>query len=364
MADKPKFDDLKSKADEIYGIYAANFAGKPRATREMAMIDDLIARLTALIEETRTLMNGDRNPAVLAFLETAIDNLERYRNERTAIEQAKRDPHAVEGATLANRANRVFDVYQRHFAGQDRGTRDRMLLHEMVNELESVQRELRDLVNRGGTGARGDLETVAAQLQLYRDEVTNVARSQTVGTNEEIANRLAQLANAQFKLYADHFAGKSRTSRRPALLERMVANLEEYQAEMRELLESGFSSQMNRNNIGTIANNLEMYRNELIAIRDAREQTSVSDLAGALGGAANDVFNEYREHFAGKDRASRDLELMGKLCDQLREVALQMREIDAEIELEVNQKNLRIVEERWATYEVEFRNIRDAKGIA
>lgn len=364
MADKPSFDELKSRADEIYGIYAANFAGKPRATREVPMIEDLIARLTALVEETRTLMNGDRNPAVLSFLETAMDNLDRYRNEKGAIEEAQQNPHAIEGATLANRANRIFDTYRRHFAGKDRGTRDRMLLHEMVGELETIQAAMRDLISRGGTGARGDLETVAAQLQMYRDEVTNVARAQTVGTQEEVANRLAQLANNQFQLYQAHFAGKSRVSRRPALIERMIANLEEYQAEMRELAEAGFSSEMNRNNIGIIANNLEMYRTELIAIREARSQTAVSDLAGSLGGAANEMFELYRENFAGKERATRDLELMGTICDSLREIALQMREIADEISLDVNDKNLRIVEERWSTYESEYRNIEEAKGTA
>ncbi len=362
MADKANFDDLKSSADEIYGLYTANFAGKPRATREIATLDDLITRLTALIENTRTLMNGDRNPGVLAFLETASENLDRYQKERVAIIDAKRDPQAVVGAALANRANRVFDAYRRHFAGKDRGTRDRMLLHEMVGELEELQLAMRALVNQGATGARGDLETISAQLQMYRDEVTNIARAQTAGSKEDIANRLAQLANAQFTLYTNHFAGKSRSSRRPELLARMIANLEEYQAEMRELADEGFKSDMNRKNIETVAQNLDMYRTEIVAINEAREALAVADLAGVLGGAANDVFNEYRENFAGKDRKTRDLDLMGKLCDQLREIALQMRDIDDAIELDSNQKNLWIVEERWATYEVEYTRIQEAKG--
>ena len=364
MADTPNFDSLKHSADEIYARYTANFAGKPRATRELGILEDLITQLDALIEQTKTLMNGDRDATIVDFLETATSNLERYHSERSAIREAKAQPHAVEGALLAARANRCFDVYGRHFAGQNRGTRDRMLLHEVVNELEDLRVQMRNLLDRGGDKIRGDLETVSQQLQMYRDEVTNIARAQTVGTQEEVANRLAELANAQFKLYQAHFAGKSRTTRRPALIERMIANLEEYQAEMNELAEDGFTSTMNRNNIGIIANNLEMYRNELKAIRDAREQTAVADLAGALGGAANEVFAAYQDNFAGKERATRDLDLMSTICDQLREIALQMREIGDEISIDSNDKNLHIVEERWATYEGEFRRIQEAKGIA
>ena len=361
---KPTFAEIKDRADAIYTSYAANFAGKPRATRDLSLIDRLISDLHGVVEDARTLMNGDRNPAMLSFIETAAENLERYQDERTKIREAQRDPHTVFTATLANRANRVFDAYRRHFAGQDRGTRDRMLLHEMVGELEELQRRMRKLVEQGADGAQRDLDTITAQLEMYRDEVTNIARAQTVGTGEEIANRLAQLANAQFNTYRDHFAGKSRTSRRPELLERVASNLEEYQAEMRELEEGEFESEMNRNNMRIIDQNLELYRRELTEIRNARGEASVRDLAGVLGGAANDVFAEYAEHFAGKDRRTRDLDLMGVLCDRIREIALQMREIADNIELETNAANLAIVEERWTTYEEEYRKIAEAKGIA
>lgn len=361
---KPKLEDLQTQANEIYSNYSANFAGKPRATRDLSLLDNLVDQLDSLIENTRTLMNGNRNPAILSFLETASENLERYREEKTAIQRAKENPHAVEQATLANRANRVFEKYQRHFAGKDRGTRDRMLLHEMIGQLEGLLDGLNELVAQGSTTAKSDVDTIETQLDMYRKELTNVARAQTNGTPEDVSNRLAQLANGQFTLYTDHFAGKSRVSRRPGLLKRMIANLEEYQAEMRELIENGFTGQQNKNNIDIVGQNLDMYRKELAEIQKVRAETSVADLAGALGGAANDVFGMYRDEFAGKDRRGRDLELMGTMCDRLGEVALQMRDIADEIELEVNEKNLTIVEERWATYENEYRMIKEAKGIA
>lgn len=361
---KPTLADLKERADSVYSTYSANFAGKPRATRDLSLLEDLIERLHDVVEDARTLMNGNRNPAILSFLETATDNLERYRTEENAIQDAQARPHAAESAVIANRANRVFDVYGRHFAGADRGTRDRMLLHEMVQELERFRDELQALVDGGADSARSDLDTVETQLEMYRQEVTNIARASTVGTPEEVANRLAELANRQFSQYREHFAGHSRATRRPGLLERMIANLEEYQAEMRELQDEGYHSEQNRSNIGIIANNLELYRKELEQIYETREENPVRDVAGALGGAANEVFAEYGEHFAGKNRQTRDLEQMSRICDALREIALQMRAIDDEIEIEMNQKNLQIVEERWATYEAEYRKIAEAQGLA
>ncbi len=361
---KPKLSDLQDRADSVYQTYASNFAGKPRPTRDLDLLEKLITDLDGVVDDARTLMNGDRNPAVLAFIETATENLDRYQNERGLITEAKKDPLGVQGALLAQRANRVFDAYRRHFAGKDRSTRDRMLLHEMVGELEGLEKRMQSLVEQGAANSRQDLQTVRQQLGLYRDEVTNIARAQTVGTQEDVANRLAQLANAQFALYRDHFAGKSRASRRPGLLARMISNLEEYQEEMRELRDNNFRSQMNDNNISTVQQNLELYRSELEEIRKVRKETAVRDLAGALGGAANDVFAEYGKEFAGKERRTRDLDLMSKLCDQLRDVALQMREIDDNIDLDINAKNLAIVEERWATYEDEYRRIAEAKGAA
>lgn len=358
---KPTLPDLKERADSVYQSYTANFAGKPRPTRDLDLLGRLIGDLRGVVDDARTLMNGDRNPAVLAFIETATENLARYENEREMITQAQRDPLTVEAARLASRANRIFDTYRRHFAGRDRSTRDRMLLHELTVELEELERRMKSLLEQGSQSTRADLDTVTQQLSLYRQEVTNIARAQTVGTPEEVGSRLAQLANAQFQLYRDHFAGKSRLSRRPGLLARMIANLEEYQEEMRELRDEGYRSDANDRNIDTIQQNLTLYRTELVEIEKARAEAPVRDLAGALGGAANDVFAEYREHFAGKERRTRDLNLMTKLCDQLRDISLQMRDIDDEIELDINASNLAIVEERWATYEEEYRRIEEAQ---
>jgi hypothetical protein len=82
---------------------------------------------------------------------------------------------------------------------------------------------------------------------------------------------------------------------------------------------------------------------------------------GMLGGAANEVFEEYRQKFAGKDRRTVDLATMTTLCDQLSEIVRQMADMGRTEKNEMNERNLDIVIERLSTYEEEWRAIRDAQ---
>ncbi len=364
MMPKPNLADLKAQADTIYQNYDASFAGKPRATRDLVQLDGLISELESLIEDARTLLNGSRNPAVISMVDTAKENLERYREERSLIAELKGDDVTIEAAHAANRANRIFDVYGRHFAQKDRSTRDARLLDEMVEELQAIRAQMERLVELGSSSAERDLEVVSRELNMYREEANHIRAAYRTGTPNDRVNRLAALANSQFSLYNAQFAGKGRTTRRPELLERMIANLEEYRSMMRQVQQSGFASTMNANNIRIVGDNLDMYRKELDEIRKARASTEPSDLAGMLGGAANEIMAEYRENFAGKDRATRDLDHLGNLCDGLWEAARQMETLRGEPDIEFNDKNLQIVHESWATYEDEYKRIQEARGIA
>ena len=361
---KKSLAELKEQADTIYQQYQDHFAGKPRATRDLGLISEMIAGLESVLTSCQTLMNGGRNPAVMSMSDTVRENLDRYRQEKKAIEELQRQPGSLDAANLADQANRTFDRYGRHFGGQDRGTRDIGLLEELIADLERIQGQMRSLASGGVDAASRDLQTVESQLQLYRQERANIEAARNNGTRDEIASRLASLANAQFGVYANHFAGKSRSTRRPELLERVVRNLENYRDAMRNLQESGYTSEPNRRNIGIVEDNLKVYRDEIGAIRAARAEASDEEIASWLGGAANEIFGEYAEKYAGKDRRSRDLDRLGVLCDQLAEIARQMREIGARADLEFNTKNLDIVRERWASYENEWRMIREARGIA
>lgn len=355
---------LKTQSDEIFETYRARFAGQPRATRDVNEIRGLITRLTKVINDAKILMNNGRNPAVASLVESCQENLNRYREEEAAIIQAQSNPYSVEGARLASAANRVFDCYNRHFAGQERATRDPLLLKELMEELARVRTAMTVVAEKGIEATKGDIKTVDAQAGLYEQEVVQIERARQDGADADRATRLAQLANNQFALYNAHFAGKRRTTRRPELVQRMIGNLESVLGSMEDLDKSGYVTDVNRNNMNIVRQNLDMYRGELTEIRKAREGSTLEDLAGMLGGAANDAMALYRENFAGKDRRTRDIAMLGTICDELRYIGMQMEAIARTVDLEFNEKNLDIVNESRALYESEWREVRNVQAVA
>ena len=106
-----------------------------------------------------------------------------------------------------------------------------------------------------------------------------------------------------------------------------------------------------------------MYEAEVAEIKKVRAQTKLIDLMGNLGGAANDCMSEYREHYAGQDRTTRDLDRLSKLCDQLGEIARQMSDLARVEKNEMNAKNLAITTDNLVMLENEYREIQKAKGI-
>lgn len=361
MADTLSAQEAQNRINDISSTYDARFAGKARATRDPQELEGLIAQLEEVLEQVKGSTGGEAD----TVKESGTTNLDLYRNELHAIHEAKsQGPQVIQAANLATWANFVFDEYRRHYAGMSRGTRDVGRIEEMVMELEAIQDDMAALNRIKSTdGLKADMEVVKNNLAMYREELKNIKSARTSGTHQERADLLANAANEQFTIYRANFAGKGRTTRRPALLERMINNLEDLIYEMRNLNAKGLRSASNVKNIGIVKDNLDMYRNELAAIKKSHKDTSVEDRAGMLGGGANDVMSAYREGFAGQNRATRDLDLLKSLCDELYETGIQMREIqDDHPELEMNNKNLTIVMDNLSLYHAEYRNIQEAKG--
>ena len=356
---------LRAEVDQLTGEYDARFAGHSRVTRDLEDLNNIINRMRSVVGELARLpRSNDRT----TLEDNARGSLTLYENERKEVMKAKGHGADFEDFdALRTEANMVFAQYNRHFAGQNRATRDLGLLAEMIEDLERIGEEMRELApaiaNIPNNGAKADIDLVTDTLKLYQTERGEIIEARGMGTADEQAAALAEVANGQFKLYDEHFAGKNRLTRRPALLQRMIASLEQVLDRMRTLKSQGGVGSFNDDNIGVVEGSLGTYRTELGEVRKARQGTSFGDLQGSLGGTANEIFDEYRANFAGQDRKTRSLDLMGFIADRLAEVGRQMSELGRAEPTEMNSNNLRIVTDTRVMYEREWQRIAEAKGV-
>lgn len=353
----PTVAALQSEVEDISNTYQARFAGHSRVTRDISEMEELIRRTRDVVTKLEA---EPKSEEVDAMLVSARENLSLYQNEREAIRAAKAaGPDLEEFTKLGVQANFVFSRYRRHFAGKSRNTRDLGLLAEMIDDLQKIQQRMQPIAkkNVGVAGLAEDLELVSTNVKLYVAERGEIADSRGSGTLDQQADVLAEVANGQFKLYQDHFADKSRLTRRPQLLQRMISNLETAKDRMGGLKKAGLKSEVNDNNINIVNTNLQLYRTELAEIKKARAAVKLSDLMGNLGGTANEVMEEYSANFAGKARKGRDLELLSKLCDQLGEISRQMADLGRAEVVDFNLKNQQIVNDNINMLETEYEEI-------
>lgn len=346
-------DEIRRKADQIHQNYTARFAGMPRISREAGILDAMVKGLDELIPNA-----GDAT--LRADLQTTR---ELYVKEAASVRAAQAaGPEAFEAHNLSTWAQLTFSRYGRHFAGKSRTTRDLGLLEEMIADLEKVAGQMDALAslfsNEELTTTRSSLDT---NLELYRSELSTIAEARGAESLERQADLLATIANDQFAIYKEHFAGKSRLSRRPALLNRVVTSLAGIQERMKALQSQGLRSEMNDKNVEVISERMKAYRAEVEAIRTQKQQTTFEQLVSALGGTANETFEVYREHFAGKDRKTRDLSILDRLLDELLSIAKQMDALDRVRADASNERNLSIVVDHMRLYERERSNIVEAQ---
>lgn len=356
---KTTLQDLRARADRIHRQYQTNYAGHPRITRDPDALESMVKQMDLLIAHSRRLPASQQ----MQISRTLRDNRNLYAREVKAIRDAQADgPEAMYAHQLASWANFASARYRRHFAGQNRATRDPALLEEMVADLDRLVPLIADQRTRVDSEELQTAHSNAQQnLALYRTELDAVRAAQTEADPEQRADLLARLANDQFAIYRDHFAGKSRISRRPALMERMITTLEGILEGMKALQAGGLTTGSNGQNIGIVEERLSGYRTELTAIRDSKSSASFEDLVTALGEAANALFAEYREHFAGQNRATRDPAVITRLCDGLFDIARQMDDLDRVRDDEANQRNLGIVLDNLRLYDREFELILQAQ---
>jgi hypothetical protein len=349
--------------DNITSEYDRDFAGQNRSTRDIEQMDRLIARTKEVLARIDEIPAVAQGPQLVELRTLVTGSHDTYETERKQIVQARSaGPEQQQFALHASMANFVFARYTRHFAGQDRSTRDAALLAEMIEDLKGIERNMKAIQSkRRAEGFARDLEVVESNLKMYQAELKEVETVRASGTPEEKASILATLANEQFALYRTNFAGFSRNTRRPQLLMRAVDSLKRIHKDMEAAQKTGQAGEHNEKNLGIVTENLKMYETELVEIRKARQATSMTDLLGLLGGAANDLFDAYRKNFAGKNRGEVDLALLSGICDRLGEILRQMVDLSRAEENEMNAKNIEVVCDQLAMYEQEFEAVRNVQ---
>lgn len=342
--------------DRLENRYRVRFSGHPRVTRSPDELQEMLDELATL---------QDRVADQPELAERVQTNTTLYTNERDAIVEARKVPGAIGAFRLRLWTDLCVGRYRRNFAGKSRLTRDVQLLEEISGFLGALRGQIEPLSARyPGLELSGALQSVNRTGELVSKEIVQIRAARTSGSQADQGSRYAQLANHQFELYQQGFAGASRISRHPPLLERIIAALEEIAAGMVRLQRAGFTDPNNDRNLGLVTDRARSYKVELNEIVAAQKAAALEDRINALGGAANQVFAQYREHFAGKNRADCDEEKLTRLFEILWAVALEMDTIDRDEGHETNERNLSLVLDNLLLYHREWQAIREAKSDA
>lgn len=322
--------------DDIHARYRSRFANFPRITRDPELLESILTDARQLVgtsgldaEEAKT-------------LETNVDL---YEKELQGIRAAQgQGPAAMVIHRLTTWANYTQSRYARHFAGQQRRTRDLGILAQCIDDGERLLKEMEALAKRDATPdlTRG-MEITRNNLKTYRTERDRIREERKKVFGADRGTLFARLANDQFGRYRTHFANKSRASRSPRMLVYIVDALQEILDGMEALYEDGFTTEAHTKNIALVKNNLGVYKAERENIARVLGQIPLTQRVGELGGAANEVFKTYRENFAGQNRTTRDLPLLDQQIDLLLAVAHEMDRIDRDHDDDTNASNLALV---------------------
>jgi hypothetical protein len=349
-------ESLGQELEQLDREYSSAFAGQSRLSRDLGQLDRMIDRASSVLKRIDQIPSAAQGPDLIRLRDAAAQSVQLYTEERAAIVRAQEVGPSFESFSLeATTANLVFARYRRHFAGKDRSTRDLALLGELVEELKHIDKRMAQLLQETRSSEfERDRKIVRDNLTQYQSEIEQIDTAQNTGTPEQQASVLATLANNQFAAYQTHFAGEARISRRPALLMRIISSLKKVHERMVGYRDGGLDQEFNTKNIGIVEERLKIYETELVEVRKVRQATSMPDIMGELGGAANKLFDEYRSAFADKPRSQVDLERLGNICDKLAEVRRQMSDLSRAEDNDMNTKNLDIVTEQLVMFEGEF----------
>ncbi|MGE0398145.1 MAG: hypothetical protein AB7T06_15695 [Kofleriaceae bacterium] len=230
----------------------------------------------------------------------------------------------------------LINSFARHIGGRPHGACDRLHLQEIIERLQELSLRVTSLPLADAVRMRLDmLRTLAREIETFEKP-----------SPAEYAAHLAARANQQFTLFKRLVVG--RTLVRPALVARIAANLETVERELEAIPSASIP------NPDYHATNLKLVKRELAKVVEVRDnperELPAAERARLLATAAMAEREDYRTSFAGRDRATVDLDRLGQICDRLGEIAFQVVALPPEVAGELTQQ----LAENLDAYEVEF----------
>ena len=231
---------LGTRANLVFSRYRRHFAGQDRRSRDLGLMDELIADCEALQREAAELVVSKAPEGLRKDLEIITENLALYRRERSAIIEARSTGTPDErGSALANLANRQFELYKLHFAGQSRMSRRAGLLERIQAELQTIAEGMAQLA-ANGLGGEPNVKNagiVAERTAIHGKELEQLHMVQEQTTAFHRLRAIEQSADSVLSDYDKAFAGKDRATRDPAELSLICDRMAELERQLAALVE-------------------------------------------------------------------------------------------------------------------------------
>lgn len=160
--------------------------------------------------------------------------------------------------------------------------------------------------------------------------------------------------------YAAAFAGQSRVSRDIEQIDKMIARGSSILSRIDQIPSAAQGPDLLRLRQAA-AQNIGLYTQERAAIARAQEVGPSFDAFSGEATAANLVFARYARHFAGKDRSTRDLGLLGELVDELKQIDKKMSAVLKDSKSDDFERDRKVVRDNLAQYQSEIDLIETAQ---
>jgi len=172
-----------AEAQSALDRYRVLFAGQPRTTGRLDNLDVILRSL----ERSRAGLAEIADEKHAQNITVLDQNLASYRVERGLIAEAH-EKVSVRDKTnhLGAGANQMFQLYQQHFAGQDRVTRDLKLLSDLCDRLTDLAEQIssHDAAHAEPIN-RKNLPIVEDRLRRYEGEWIEIAKAKAAAAERQ-----------------------------------------------------------------------------------------------------------------------------------------------------------------------------------